>query len=117
MLVLPTCLPVVCNEFLWAVGMAMNKVAFAGKGVDAVAVVGVNESIPNLFCILRHPAVELCSICLVGVPMVFLGIVVFRLPLWLVYALVHLEEVAETNNELFRLKSGRWLEKLTELKE
>lgn len=214
--VLPTCLPVVCNEFLWAVGMAMNKVAFAKIGVDAVAVVGVNESISNLFltailavsnaCLimmgqkigagemktariwckrftlisfaigglmglllfLASPflvvafhlqgelsrialsclwvtalvmplrsfaytlltgllraggdtrfsmTVELCSIWLVGVPMAFLGAAVFRLPLWLVCALVHLEEVTEAIIGLFRLKSGRWLKKLTERNE
>ncbi len=47
--VLPTCLPVVCNEFLWAIGMALYKVAFAKKGVEAIAAINVNESVSNLF--------------------------------------------------------------------
>ena len=47
--VLPTCLPVVCNEFLWAIGMALYKVAFAKEGIEAIAAINVNESVSNLF--------------------------------------------------------------------
>ncbi|MFA7118432.1 MAG: MATE family efflux transporter [Sphaerochaetaceae bacterium] len=47
--IIPTCIPVVCNEFFWAVGMMIYKIAFSKLGMDVIAAVNVNESIGNLF--------------------------------------------------------------------
>ncbi|MDD7201723.1 MAG: MATE family efflux transporter [Sphaerochaetaceae bacterium] len=210
--VLPTCLPVVCNEFFWALGMALYKVAYARQGVAAIAAVNVNESVSNLFTtaifavssttlvmigqkigegmldevhrycrrfvglsfgigalmgllffvmsplmarafrlegeisrialrcmwvtalilplrsfdytlvtgILRAGGdtrfsmfCELGCVWLVGVPMAFLGSAVLHLPMWQVYLMVYLEEVAKAIFGLARIRSGKWLHNLS----
>ncbi len=210
--VLPTCLPVVCNEFFWALGMALYKVAYARQGVAAVAAVNVNESVANLFTtavfavssttlvmigqkigeghmdevhrycrrfvglsfaigalmgllfftmsplmvrvfrlegtisrlalqcmwvtalimplrsfdyclvtgILRAGGdtrfsmfCELGCVWLVGVPMSFLSSAVLHLPMWQVYLMVYLEEVAKAVFGLARIHSGKWLNNLS----
>ncbi|MFA6892594.1 MAG: MATE family efflux transporter, partial [Sphaerochaetaceae bacterium] len=47
--VIPTCIPVICNEFFWALGMSTYKIAFSRLGMDTIAAVNVNESISNMF--------------------------------------------------------------------
>lgn len=45
----PTCLPVVFNEVLWALGMTTYKIAFSRMGIDVIASVNVTEAINSLF--------------------------------------------------------------------
>jgi putative MATE family efflux protein len=47
--VIPTCIPVVCNEFFWAVGMTIYKIAYGKLGTEVLAAVNVNESVSNMF--------------------------------------------------------------------
>ena len=49
----------------------------------------------------------------IGVPLTILGAAVFKLPVYLVYGLATVEEVAKCGLGLFRLKSGRWLRNVT----
>ncbi len=213
--VLPTCLPVVCNEFFWALGMAIYKVAYAKQGVEAIAAANVTETVANLFTtaslavsstalvmigqkigerkmaevhqycrrftllsvlcgavmgslffamsplmvsaynlkgelsrltlkcmwvtalimplrsfdycmvtgILRSGGdtrysmlCELACVWLVGIPMAFLSSAILHLAMWQVYLMVYLEEVAKGIFGFSRIKSGKWLKDLTEVK-
>ncbi|NLW56510.1 MAG: MATE family efflux transporter [Firmicutes bacterium] len=49
----------------------------------------------------------------IGVPLTILGAVVFKFPVYLVYGLATIEEVAKCCLGLFRLKSGRWIRNVT----
>ncbi len=48
----PTSLPVIINEFFWALGMATYKVAYSKMGIEAIASINVAESVGNLFFVL-----------------------------------------------------------------
>ncbi|MCH3907270.1 MAG: MATE family efflux transporter [Sphaerochaeta sp.] len=211
--VIPTCIPVICNEFFWALGMSTYKVAYSRLGMDTIAAVNVNESVSNMFftvmfgvassalvmigqkigekmydearvycrrfsliavlagavmgglqalcaplfvgmfnvdgavaqaaryCLYVSSAVfplrsydttlivgilrsggdtrfsmlnELSAVWLIGIPMAFLGSVFFAWPIWWVYLLVSLEEVAKGLVGFFRVKSGKWLNDLSQ---
>ena len=47
--IVPTCLPVILNEFFWALGMTVYKIAYSKMGINPIAAVNVTESIGNLF--------------------------------------------------------------------
>jgi len=47
--IVPTCLPVILNEFFWALGMTAYKIAYSKMGINPIAAVNVTESIGNLF--------------------------------------------------------------------
>lgn len=49
----------------------------------------------------------------IGVPLTILGAFVFKLPVYSVYALAILEEVAKGILSIIRLKSGRWIRNVT----
>ena len=55
---------------------------------------------------------EMCSIWLVGVPMAFLGVLVFHLPLPYIYLLVGTEEITKMIFGLQRIHSGKFIHKL-----
>ncbi|MEI7990786.1 MAG: MATE family efflux transporter, partial [Chloroflexota bacterium] len=55
---------------------------------------------------------ELCTMWLVGVPLAFLGVFVFHLPVYWVYCLVLLEEVVKALVGLTRFISKRWIHDL-----
>lgn len=63
--VLPTCLPVVCNEFFWALGNALYKVAYARQGVSAIAAANVNETVTNLFTVASL-AISATTLVMIG---------------------------------------------------
>lgn len=44
----------------------------------------------------------------IGVPLTILGAFIFKLPIYMVYALALLEEIAKGILGIIRLKSGRW---------
>jgi len=210
--VFPTCIPVLCNEFFWALGMTIYKIAFSRLGIDAIAAVNVNDSVSNMFftamfgvassalimigqkigeqdydtarlycrrfsllsvliglcmgvlqawlsplfvglfkvsgsiaeaaryClyinaiffplrsydttlivgILRSGGDtrfsminELSAVWMIGIPMAFLSCVVLKWPIWYVYALTALEEVAKGVAGFFRVKSGKWMNDLS----
>ena len=78
--VLPTCLPVVCNEFLWAIGMALYKVAFAKEGIEAIAAINVNESVSNLFLTAILAVSNTCLIMMgqkIGAGEIVMGLLLF----------------------------------------
>ncbi len=49
----------------------------------------------------------------IGVPLTILGAFVFKLPIYTVYALALLEEIAKGILGIIRLKSGRWINNVT----
>ena len=49
----------------------------------------------------------------IGVPLTILGAFVFKLPIYTVYALALLEEIAKGIFGIIRLKSGRWINNVT----
>ncbi|MBK5201963.1 MAG: MATE family efflux transporter [Spirochaetaceae bacterium] len=55
---------------------------------------------------------EMCSIWLVGVPMAFLGVLVFHLPLPYIYLLVGTEEITKMIFGFQRIHSGKFIHKL-----
>lgn len=46
-----TCLPVMLNEFLWALGMTAYKMVYSHMGTDVLASVNMTNSIQNLFLV------------------------------------------------------------------
>ena len=55
---------------------------------------------------------EMCSIWLVGVPMAFIGVLVFNLPLQYIYLLVGTEELIKMLFGFTRIHSGKFIHKL-----
>jgi len=55
---------------------------------------------------------EICSIWLIGVPAAYTGAFVFHLPVYLVYLMVMLEELAKAFVSGWRYKSKRWIHDL-----
>ena len=55
---------------------------------------------------------EICSIWLIGVPAAFIGAFVFHLPVYWVYLMVILEEVAKAFVSTWRFRSRRWIHDL-----
>ncbi len=58
----PTCMPVVINEVLWALGMTTYKIAFSRMGIDVIASVNVTEAINSLFFVAMMGISSSCSI-------------------------------------------------------
>lgn len=61
----------------------------------------------------RSLIIEGSTMWLIGVPLTILGAFLFKLPIHLVYALAILEEVTKLILGLFRLKSRRWINNIT----
>lgn len=56
-----------------------------------------------------------CSgVWLIGIPMAFIGGLVFQLPIYVVYAMVTLEEIYKTVFSYLRYRKRKWLRNLTE---
>lgn len=55
---------------------------------------------------------EICSIWLIGVPAAYFGAFVFHLPVYFVYLLVMLEEVAKAFVSAWRFRSRKWIHDL-----
>jgi putative MATE family efflux protein len=64
--VVPTCLPVIFNEFFWALGMTAYKIAYSRMGVEAIAAVNVTESIASLFFVAMM-GVSNATVILIGI--------------------------------------------------
>ncbi|MXI87238.1 MATE family efflux transporter [Sphaerochaeta halotolerans] len=64
--IIPTSLPVIINEFFWALGMATYKVAYSKMGIEAIASINVAESVGNLFFVLMM-GVSNASLIMIGV--------------------------------------------------
>lgn len=60
---------------------------------------------------------ELCSIWLIGVPSAYIAAFVFGLPVYLVYLVVGLEELAKAGVSLWRYRSRKWMHDLVNLTE
>ncbi|KUO75786.1 MAG: MATE family efflux transporter [Clostridia bacterium BRH_c25] len=84
--------------FMWAkVFNYINIVGILRSGGDTT------------FCLL----LDTCGVWLVGVPLAFLGGLVFHLPIYWVYALVQVEEVIKLIIGIPRLASKKWINNLT----
>ncbi|AEC03047.1 MATE family efflux transporter [Parasphaerochaeta coccoides] len=59
--------------------------------------------------------VEMGSVWLIGVPCTFLGALVLKWDIWSVYLLVSLEEIAKAIVGLLRVRSGKWINNVTEM--
>ncbi len=55
---------------------------------------------------------EILAVWLVGVPMAYLGVLVFKLPVHLVFASVFMEEVVTSIIGFNRVKSGKWVKNI-----
>ncbi len=55
---------------------------------------------------------EICSIWLIGVPAAYIGAFVFHLPVYLVYLMVMLEELAKAFASGWRFRSKKWIHDL-----
>lgn len=58
---------------------------------------------------------EICSIWLIGVPAAYIGAFVLKLPVYQVYLLVILEEVAKAFVSAWRIRSRRWIHDLVNI--
>jgi len=58
---------------------------------------------------------EICSIWLIGVPSAYIAAFVFDLPVYLVYLIVGLEELAKAGISLWRFVSRKWIHDLVNL--
>jgi Na+-driven multidrug efflux pump len=58
--------------------------------------------------------VELAGVWLIGVPCAFLGALVFGIPIYYLYLFVGLEEAFKWIVGMFRIRSGKWVNRLTE---
>lgn len=80
------------------------------KVFNYINIVGILRSGGDTtFCLL----LDACGVWLVGVPLVFLGGLVFHLPIYYVYALVQLEEIIKMIIGIPRLASKKWIKNLT----
>lgn len=64
--IVPTALPVIANEVLWAVGMTTYKIAYSHIGIEAIAAINVSESIGNLFFVMMM-GVSNATLIMIGV--------------------------------------------------
>ena len=55
---------------------------------------------------------EICSIWLIGVPVAYAGAFIFHFPVYLVYLMVILEEVAKAFVSGWRFRSKKWIHDL-----
>ena len=83
---------------------------FAIKTFNATVVVGVLRGGGDTSYSMY---LELGSVWLVGVPLAFLGALVFKLPVYWVMALISLEEVVKAIIALPRVLSKKWIKDLT----
>jgi putative MATE family efflux protein len=60
---------------------------------------------------------EICSIWLIGVPAAYIGAFVLDLPVYIVYLMVGLEELAKAGVSLWRFMSRKWIHDLVNLDE
>ena len=58
--------------------------------------------------------VEISGVWFIGVPLAFLGALVFDLPIYAIYALIGLEEIYKSIISLMRIKKGKWIRRLVE---
>lgn len=64
--VVPTCVPVIANEFFWALGITVYKIAYSKMGIEAIAAVNVTESIASLFFVAMVGAAN-ASVIMIGI--------------------------------------------------
>ncbi|WP_319757381.1 MATE family efflux transporter [uncultured Sphaerochaeta sp.] len=64
--IIPTSMPVIINEFFWALGMATYKVAYSKMGIEAIASINVAESVGNLFFVLMM-GISNATLIMIGV--------------------------------------------------
>ncbi|MGE4583102.1 MAG: MATE family efflux transporter [Sphaerochaeta sp.] len=64
--VVPTSLPVILNEFFWALGMTTYKIAYSRIGIEAIAAINVAESVANLFFVAMM-GVSNATLIMIGV--------------------------------------------------
>jgi putative MATE family efflux protein len=57
--------------------------------------------------------VDIGSVWLIGVPIAFIGVLIFRLPIYYVFALVTIEEVFKVIATLPRMLSKKWIKNIT----
>ncbi len=56
--------------------------------------------------------VEISGVWLIGVPLAFLGALVFDLPIYAIYALVSIEEIYKSSISFIRIRGGKWIRRL-----
>lgn len=74
------------------------------RGMNFTIIVGILRSGSDApFCF----KVEMATVYLIGLPIAF-GSAFLGMPIWLIYALIHLEELIKLVIVLFRYRSGKW---------
>lgn len=93
------------NSIIFVMGLV-----FFIKTFNATVIVGVlrggGDTTYSMF-------LEIGSVWLIGVPMAFLGALVFKLPVYLVVALVSLEEIVKAAISIPRVLSKKWIKNVT----
>ncbi len=56
--------------------------------------------------------IEISGVWMIGVPLAFLGALVFNLPIYSIYALIGIEEIYKCILSLIRIRSGKWIRRL-----
>ena len=90
--------------------LVMAVTMFA-KMFNAIIIVGIFRSGGDTKYAL---ALELCSVWLIGVPLAFLGAFYWKLPVYWVVALVHLEEVLKAIVGIPRVLSKKWAKNMVD---
>jgi len=81
------------------------------KGINLHLVVGIFRSGGDTkFCLFF----DIGSVWFIGIPMAILGAWVLKLPIYIVYLMANSEEIVKVFIGLFRLRSGLWINKLTD---
>lgn len=86
--------------------LMISGVFFFIKSFNATMVVGVLRGGGDTKFSMM---LEMASVWLVGVPLAFLGALVFKFPVYYVYLMVTLEEVIKAFVGLIRIKSKKWV--------
>jgi putative MATE family efflux protein len=60
--VFKTTLPVIINEFFWALGMTVYSIAYARIGTSAIAAVNISNTIQNLFLVISFGLANACAV-------------------------------------------------------
>ncbi len=57
---------------------------------------------------------EISGVWFIGVPLAFLGALVFELPVYAIYALISIEEIYKSSISFFRIQNGKWIRRLVD---
>jgi len=76
------------------------------RGMNFLLIIGILRSGGDTkFCMIT----DLITIYLIGIPLAFISVYLFKLPVHIILSIVYFEEVVKTTILLYRYKSKKWL--------